>query len=74
MDVNKLAGACFIIFGIINMLHEITLRASGRGEPGFAEAFVTALLITLGAAFFLRKSAVPDTRSPKAKGPSILED
>jgi hypothetical protein len=74
MDVNKLAGACLIIFGIINVLHEVVVRSTGRSTPGFGYAFVTALLFTLGAVFFLRRSARHHRKPQKAKGPSILQD
>ena len=73
MNVNKLAGACLIMFGIVNVLHEIAVRSDGRGEPGIAYAVVTALLFTFGAVLFLRRSAT-QTAAPKAKGPSIFKD
>jgi predicted phage tail protein len=73
MSVNKLAGACLIMFGIVNVLHEIAVRSTRRGEPGIAYAVVTALLFTLGAVLFLRRSAA-QTTAPKAKGPSIFKD
>ena len=73
MDVNKLAGACLILFGIINVLHEIFVRARDRSMPGFGYAVVTALLFTFGVFLFLRRSV--SNKSPqKVKGPSILED
>ncbi|HEX6718780.1 MAG TPA: hypothetical protein VF088_16865 [Pyrinomonadaceae bacterium] len=74
MNVNKLAGGCLILFGIINVLHEIVVRSTGRSTPGFGYAFVTALLFTLGAVFFLRRSARHVVKSEKAKGPSIFND
>lgn len=73
MDVNKLAGACLILFGIINVLHEIVVRSTGRSTPGFGYAFVTALLFTFGALLCLRR-IIPNKSSQKAKGPSIYED
>jgi hypothetical protein len=57
MDVNKLAGACLIILGIVNVLHEFVVRSTGRGEPGFSYAVVTALFFTFGIVLLLRKSA-----------------
>jgi hypothetical protein len=72
MNVNKLAGACLIMFGIVNVLHEIALRSTGRGAPGFRYAFVTALFFTFGAVFFLRRSAI-QSNPQKAKGPSIFK-
>jgi hypothetical protein len=72
MDVNKLAGACLIILGIVNVLHEFVTRSTGRGEPGFKYAFVTALFFTFGVVLLLRKSVERHKRSEKAKGPSIL--
>ena len=56
MSVNKLAGACLIMFGIVNVLHEIALRSNGRGNPGIGYAIVTALLFTFGAVLLLRRS------------------
>lgn len=57
MNANKLAGLCLITLGLVNILHEVALRANGTHEPGFAYAFVTALFFALGAALFWRKSA-----------------
>ena len=74
MNVNKLAGGCLILFGIINVLHEIVVRSTGRSTPGFGYAFVTALLFTLGAVFFLRPGVRHVVKSQKAKGPSIFHD
>ena len=73
MSVNKMAGACLIVLGIVNVLHEIVVRSTGRGEPGIPYAIVTALFFTFGAVLFLRRSTTR-TSAPKAKGPSILED
>ena len=72
MDVNKLAGACLIIMGIVNVLHEFVVRSTGRGEPGFGYAVVTASFFTFGVMFLLRKS--DDHRKRPQKGPSILEN
>lgn len=57
MNANKLAGLCLITLGLVNIFREVALRANGTHEPGFVYAFVTALLFTLGAALFWRKSA-----------------
>jgi hypothetical protein len=65
MSVNKMAGVCLIVLGIVNVLHEIVVRSTGRGEPGNVYALVTALFFTFGAA---------QTSAPKAKGPSIFKD
>ena len=73
MDVNKLAGGCLIILGIVNVLHEFVVRSEGRGEPGFVYAAVTALFFTFGVLLILRKSVTHRKRPQKAKGPSILE-
>ena len=54
MDVNKLAGVCLIILGVVNALHEFVVRSTGRGEPGFAYAVVTALFFTFGVVLLLR--------------------
>ena len=74
MDVNKLAGACLIILGIVNVLHEFVVRSAGRGEPGFIYAAVTALFFTFGVMLLLRKSAAHSKHAHKAKEPSILEN
>jgi hypothetical protein len=73
MSVNKMAGVCLIVLGIVNVLHEIVVRSTGRGEPGNVYALVTALFFTFGAVLFLRRSAA-QTSAPKAKGPSIFKD
>jgi hypothetical protein len=39
MDVNKIAGACLIIFGIINVLHEIVVRSTGKKHTRFRLRF-----------------------------------
>ncbi|HEU4931793.1 MAG TPA: hypothetical protein VFT48_06915 [Pyrinomonadaceae bacterium] len=72
MDVNKLAGACLIVLGIINVLHELVVRSDGRGEPGILYAFVTALFFTFGVALLLRKNVDRGKRRQKVKGPSIV--
>jgi len=74
MDVNKLAGACLIILGIVNVLHEFVVRSTGRGEPGFGYAVVTALFFTFGVVLLLRRSVDHNKRSSKTKGPSIVEN
>jgi hypothetical protein len=72
MDVNKLAGACLIVLGIINVLHELVVRSAGRGEPGILYAFVTALFFTFGVALLLRKNVERGKRPQKVNGPSIV--
>jgi len=74
MDVNKLAGLGLIILAIVNALHEFVVRATGRGEPGFGYAVVTALFFTFGVVLLVRKSVVHNQRPRKAKSPSILEN
>ena len=73
MDVNKLAGACLIILGIVNALHEFVVRSTGRGEPGIGYAVVTALFFTFGVLLLLRKS-INRKRPQKVKGPLIFRD
>ena len=72
MDVNKLAGTCLIIMGIVNALHEFVVRSTGRGEPGMLYAFVTALFFTFGVMLILRKNAGLRKRPQQVKGPSII--
>jgi hypothetical protein len=74
MDVNKLAGACLIILGIVNVLHEFVVRSTGRGEPGNVYALVTALFFTFGVMLLLRKNIHQGRRPQKVKGPSIIKD
>lgn len=73
MDVNKLAGACLFILGIVNVLHEFVVRSQGRGEPGILYALVTALFFTFGVVLLLRKTVTHGKRLPKVKGPSIVD-
>ena len=70
MDVNKLAGVCLIILGIVNALHEFVVRSTGRGEPGFGYAVVTALFFTFGVVLLLRRSIANSRLSQKANAPS----
>ena len=72
MDVNKLAGGCLLVLGIVNVLHEIVVRSTGRGEPGNLYALVTSLFFTFGVLLLLRKDA--GKRPQKVKGPSIIKD
>jgi hypothetical protein len=72
MNVNKLAGTCLVILGIVNVLHEFVVRSTGRGEPGIAYALVTALFFTFGVMLLLRRDH--GKRQQKVKGPSIVED
>jgi len=67
MDVNKMAGWCLIVLGVVNALHEVVVTYRDHGNPGFAYAFATALFITLGAVLIFRKP-IPYA---KAKRPSI---
>lgn len=55
MDVNKLAGWCLIVFGVINVLHEIMVRLTESGSPGELYAAVTAVLFTSGAALLIHR-------------------
>jgi hypothetical protein len=54
VKIFKMAGYCLILFGIINVLHEINLRATGLREPGIVYALVTAVFFTAGAALLWR--------------------
>lgn len=74
MNVNKLAGGCLIILGIVNALHEFVVRSTGRGEPGIGYAIVTALFFTFGVVLLLRKSVDHSKRPKKAKVLSILDN
>ena len=74
MDVNKLAGVCLIILGVVNALHEFVVRSTGRGEPGFGYAVVTALFFTFGVVLLLRKSIANNKLPQKAKAPSIFRE
>ena len=71
MDVNKLAGWCLIILGVANVVREVViLTRENDAQPGAVYALVTALLITSGAVFLIRKP-IPHR---KAKGPSTGRD
>ena len=74
MQVNKLIGWCLILFGVINVLHEIVERWRGDNIPGVPYTLVTALLFTLGFVFLWKKPIRQRPAAPKAKGPSILQD
>ena len=51
MEPRKMAGWCFILFGVIHLLHAVHLQATtGRGITTLY-ALITSLLFTLGAAF-----------------------
>ena len=73
MDVNKLAGGCLIILGIVNVLHEFVVRSTGRGEPGKVYALITALFFTLGVVLLVQKVIPKSKRPQKVKGPSIID-
>ena len=49
-----MAGWCLIIFGVINVLQEISSTSSGRGKPGIAYALATSILFTAGAVLLWR--------------------
>ena len=66
MDVNKMAGLCLIILGVVNALHEVVVTLRDRGNPGMAYAFATAILITLGAVLIVRKP-IPYGRRAKPR-------
>jgi hypothetical protein len=74
MDVNKLAGWCLILLGVINILHEIFVRWRDNNVPGVAYTLVTALFFTFGFVLLWRKPIRPRPALSKAKGPSILQD
>jgi hypothetical protein len=72
MNVNKLAGWCLILFGVINVLHEIVQRWTYGNIPGVPYALLTALFFTFGFVFLCRKPIRLRHATPKGKGPSIL--
>jgi predicted phage tail protein len=49
VSINKMAGWCLILLGVINVLHEISLTSTGRGKPGLAYALTTSIFFTAGA-------------------------
>ena len=55
MDVNKLAGWCLIVLGLVNIFREVMLTVRENAQPGALYALVTALLFTFGAVFLIRK-------------------
>ena len=65
MDINKLAGWCLIILGVANVVREVVILSRENGsQPGAIYALATALLITLGAVFLIRKP-IPQRRKAK---------
>ncbi|HEX3187442.1 MAG TPA: hypothetical protein VHQ94_21765 [Pyrinomonadaceae bacterium] len=64
MDINKLAGWCLILLGVANVVREVVILTRENGSPGAIYALVTALLITLGAVFLIRKP-IPQRRKAK---------
>lgn len=65
MDINKLAGWCLILLGLANVLREVVILTREKGaQPGAIYALATALLITLGAVFLIRKP-IPQRRKTK---------
>jgi hypothetical protein len=52
VSINKMAGCCLILLGVINVLHEISLTSTGRGKPGLAYALTTSIFFTAGACCF----------------------
>ncbi|MDQ2936671.1 MAG: hypothetical protein M3R67_04100 [Acidobacteriota bacterium] len=55
MNVNKMAGYCLIVFGLINVLQEIHLRTVAKGQPGIGFALTTSILFTAGAVLLWRR-------------------
>jgi hypothetical protein len=65
-----MAGYCLIIFGVINVLHEISLRIIGRSQPRIAYALTTSILFTAGAVLLWRRRIrenLAKTRESKIK-------
>lgn len=66
---SKLLGACLIVLGVINILHEVTLRAEKIRQPGLMYAAVTALLFSGGAALLWRSKLLQEElMAQKEKG------
>ena len=65
MTVNRMAGSCLILLGIINVLHEIVVVNTGRGRPGIVYALVTAAFFAVGVALLLRPRHTRKEASPK---------
>ena len=55
---SKLLGACLIVLGAINVLHEVTLRVEKIRQPGLLYAAVTAILFSAGAALLWRSKLI----------------
>jgi hypothetical protein len=66
MDVNKMAGLCLIILGVVNVLHGVVVTFRDHGNPGMASALATAILITLGTLLIVRKP-IPYGRRAKRR-------
>ena len=65
MTVNRMAGSCLILLGIINVLHEFVVVNTGRGRPGIVYALVTAAFFAVGFALLLRPKHTRKEASPK---------
>lgn len=65
MTVNRMAGCCLILLGIINILHELVVVTTGRGRPGLVYTLVTAAFFAVGAALLLRPKHKQRQESPK---------
>lgn len=50
-----MAGWCLMVLGVINVLHEISLRSVGRGPPGVGYALATSILFTAAAVLMWRR-------------------
>ena len=70
MTVNRMAGTCLILLGIINILHEINVVNAGRGRPGLIYALLTAAFFAVGAALLLwpKHKQRQESAKPLSKG------
>ncbi|MDQ6652034.1 MAG: hypothetical protein M3Y84_04730 [Acidobacteriota bacterium] len=55
MYIKRMAGWCLIVFGVVNLLHEVSLRSVGRSQPGTAYGLITSILFTAGAVLLWRR-------------------
>jgi hypothetical protein len=64
-----MAGCALILFGVINVLHEIYLAQRDGSRPGLLYTLVTAALFAAGAALLLkpRHSQKPASASRLSK-------
>ncbi len=60
-----MAGWCLIILGVINVLHELSLRSLEKGQPGIGYALATSMFFTAGAVLLWRRRIRENLAKPR---------